>query len=340
MNYLFDEEYYMTSCGLPYNNIQHKLFFERVAECIIRDFHPITVLDAGCAYGYLVAALRDRGVEAYGVDISDYAIAQVRDDIRPFCISGSLTDPLPDELPNKYDLLVNIEILEHLFEDDSLTALSNLCKYSDRIIFSSSADDITEKTHYNVQQIEYWCKHFAKEGFFRILDYDPDYITPQAIFLVRSSIPLYRVVENYEHKLRCNSIAAKKNAEDATNNETSFQELIRQKDEEIYSLRDVINTLQIENRTLYNSIDSLKAEKDVLHTRNDTLEIEKDALYTSISAMQTEKDALYTSISVIQTEKDAQYKAFIVSTSWRITRPLRSVKRFIENIQMRLRKKS
>ena len=44
--------------------------------------------------GMLVEALIDRGVEAWGVDISDYAISCVRRDIARYCSQATLEDPL------------------------------------------------------------------------------------------------------------------------------------------------------------------------------------------------------------------------------------------------------
>jgi 2-polyprenyl-3-methyl-5-hydroxy-6-metoxy-1,4-benzoquinol methylase len=79
VNHIFNEEYYATGCGPHYSEFQKD--FERMAGHIVQDFHPGTVLDAGCAWGYLVAALRDKGVEAYGIDISEYAIGKVREDV-------------------------------------------------------------------------------------------------------------------------------------------------------------------------------------------------------------------------------------------------------------------
>jgi len=233
VSHLFNKEYYLTSCGIPYSDDGIKNHHEVIAEHIVRDFNPKTVLDAGCAYGYIVAALRDRGVNAYGIDISNYAISQVREDIRPYCVAGSIIDPLPVELPQRYDLIINIEILEHLYEEDSIAALVNLCKYGDKIVFSSSPVDVTEKTHYNVQQIEYWSKHFAKENFFRVLDYSPNYITPWAVYFERSSLPLYRIVENYEHKFR------------------NILNTLRQGNEALQNLQAENNSLQAENVTQY-----------------------------------------------------------------------------------------
>jgi len=158
-----------------------------------------------------VAALRDLGIEAYGVDISEYAISMVRDDIKPFVSVADLSKGLSDDFPKNFDLIVNIEVLEHMKEEDSLQALRNLCQYSDRIIFSSSPDDITEETHYNVQQIEYWAKGFAKHNFTRSLVYKANYISPQAaLFEKQADVQLSEIVDNYERQLRISKSKASK----------------------------------------------------------------------------------------------------------------------------------
>src|SRR5580704_13328525 len=40
--------------------------FGALADAIVRELNPATVLDAGCAKGLLVESLRDRGVDAHG----------------------------------------------------------------------------------------------------------------------------------------------------------------------------------------------------------------------------------------------------------------------------------
>ncbi|HKQ08331.1 MAG TPA: class I SAM-dependent methyltransferase, partial [Blastocatellia bacterium] len=111
----YDAYYYAHGCGEPYQRSEKWLrFFRSVAERVVTGFQPSTVLDAGCAMGFLVEALRDKGIFAYGIDLSEYAISQVREDIRPFCRTGSLTEPLPQS----YDLIVCIEVLEHLSADE------------------------------------------------------------------------------------------------------------------------------------------------------------------------------------------------------------------------------
>lgn len=199
---LFNEEYYKNCCGsLAYTDSHFMKFFEMIADRIVEDIHPKTVLDAGCAMGYLVAALRDRGVEAWGVDISDYAISNVRDDIKPYCLVGSLTEELPSALPTKFDLVTTIEVIEHMHEEEGKRAIKKLCSLTDKIIFSSSADDYDEYTHYNVQQREYWANIFLENGFYDNLGYRPQYITPWCICFEKG-LDLNRQIRDYEHHIR------------------------------------------------------------------------------------------------------------------------------------------
>jgi len=186
---LYNEQYYKSCCGVD-GYIDSELiieFFKKIAQNIKDHFNPATVLDAGCACGHLVAALRDLGIEAYGIDISEYAINQVRDDIKPYCVVAPLQTELPDSFPKKYDFIAHIEVIEHIQEPDAIKVLASLCKLSDRILFSSSPSDITEPTHVNVHPVEYWVSQFADHGFFPLMDHSHDYLTPYAMVFERSS---------------------------------------------------------------------------------------------------------------------------------------------------------
>src|SRR3954469_18370298 len=98
--------YYRHDCGIPYERNDYWLgFFGEIAAGIIRDLHPTTVLDAGCAMGFLVEALVQRGVDAHGIDISEFAISQAHESVRDRCQLQSLTEPLE----RRYDLITCIE---------------------------------------------------------------------------------------------------------------------------------------------------------------------------------------------------------------------------------------
>ncbi|MDE7313114.1 MAG: class I SAM-dependent methyltransferase [Eubacterium sp.] len=194
----YNENYYRSHCGKCYDRGNGwEEIFAKQAEWITKDFQPVTVLDVGCAAGYLVEGLRDLGVSAYGIDISDYALSNVRDDIKPYCWNQSAAAGLE----NKYDLITCIEVLEHLDSRDVREAVRNMCLAADRIIFSSTPFDYGEETHYSVNQPGYWAELFAANGFFHDIDYDCSYISVQAMVFCRIDTNVQVIVRQYENKL-------------------------------------------------------------------------------------------------------------------------------------------
>ncbi|MBV8574034.1 MAG: methyltransferase domain-containing protein, partial [Acetobacteraceae bacterium] len=137
---LYGPDYYASHCGsIPYGRTDYWLrVFGGVADALIRSFAPRRVFDAGCAMGFLVESLWDRGVEACGRDISAWAISQVRADVRPWCEVGSIADPVE----GRYDLIACIEVLEHMPEAEAARAIQVLAASAPRILFSSSPTDL------------------------------------------------------------------------------------------------------------------------------------------------------------------------------------------------------
>ena len=88
---LYDAYYFAYGCGEPFQKSEIRLnLFKAFAERIDRDINPGSVLDAGCGMGFLVETLRNRGIEAWGLDISSSAISSVAPEIRQFCQVGSV----------------------------------------------------------------------------------------------------------------------------------------------------------------------------------------------------------------------------------------------------------
>jgi len=192
---LYDENYYASGCGPVYRRDDHWMnFFGEIAEKIAEGIQPGTVLDAGCAMGFLVEQLRAHGIEAWGVDISQYAIGKAHESLRDFVWVGSVTEPFP----SRYDLIVSIEVLEHLPKEASELAVVNICQHTDDVLFSSTPLDYKETTHFNVQPVEYWAELFARQGFFRDVDFDATFITPWATRYRRKQETLTRMVRDYE----------------------------------------------------------------------------------------------------------------------------------------------
>ena len=198
---LYNRYYYKYCFGGPeyrYGEKNFEDFFDGITKGIIKGLNPKTVLDVGCGIGFLVKKLREAGVEAFGFDVSEYGISQVPSNIKPYCWVSSATD----NLTQNYDLIVCMEVLEHMTLNEPLKAIENMCGATDKILFSSTPFDYREATHFNVHPPEFWTQHFAQYCFFRDLDFDASFVIPWAILYRKNNLNnIDQVIKNYERKL-------------------------------------------------------------------------------------------------------------------------------------------
>lgn len=191
--------YYSHYSGAAYDPAEPhwRTFFGDVASRIVETFRPSNSLDAGCAMGILVGSLRERGVDAEGVDLSAFAIEQADPRAQGHVRVGSLADPLP----RRYDLITCIEVLEHIEAGRVEAVVANLCSATDTLVLSTTPDDFNEGTHINVRPPSYWTGLFVDQGFHRRFDVDASFISPWAIVLHRRQEPLRALVVDYETAL-------------------------------------------------------------------------------------------------------------------------------------------
>jgi SAM-dependent methyltransferase len=188
---------YRNCCGQPYERSDAWLtFFGTIADRIVADISPRRVLDAGCAIGMLVEALRVRGVDARGIDLSSFAIESVPDAVKPYVREESIAEPFGE----RFDLITCIEVLEHMQPEDADRAIANIAAHTDDVLFSSTPFDYKEPTHVNVRMPEEWAEGFARHGLYRDVDYDASFITKWAVRFTRRSSPIHRIVRDYERR--------------------------------------------------------------------------------------------------------------------------------------------
>lgn len=265
----FNKQYYTSGCGPDYHSRENWLqFFRNIAAKITMSLQPRTVLDAGCAFGYLVEALREQGVDAWGVDVSEYAIGQASEHIRIFLCAQSAAEPLPEDFPQHFDLVVSIEMLEHVYEEEALLILDNLAQYADSFLISASCSDYNEETHFNVQPPAYWVEKFAERGFFEDTIYDGSYLTPQTILVTKQpALTLHRMAFNYKRAVWR-----------AEEDKRSIESKLKSTQEEIMHFRNMILAKEAE-------LAQVIAEKDAKLAE---LVTEKDA---KLAELLSEKDA-------------------------------------------------
>ena len=72
-----------------------------------------TILDFGCSKGYLVKALRKLDINAFGVDVSNYAIKNCDIKIKKYCKLMTEKNYLPFK-KKFFDIVITKDVLEHL----------------------------------------------------------------------------------------------------------------------------------------------------------------------------------------------------------------------------------
>ncbi len=128
-----------------------------VKAAYIAGMRPDSVLDVGCAYGFIVQRLRDVGIQAFGVDISDYAMSQARPDIQRY-----LKKAWSHELPyaNKsIDVLTSFGMMEHLPPDLVEKTLAEYGRVARRGVLSVSLSTepyTKHDEHLSLHPIEWW----------------------------------------------------------------------------------------------------------------------------------------------------------------------------------------
>lgn len=128
-----------------------------------------TVLDYGCAKGYLVKALRILGVDAYGYDISDYARANTDPAVRDYCGIFNML--------RQTDWIIAKDVFEHIREPNMRALLSSFLRRADKIfaVVPLSADDTSGKyivpdydldtTHVLAKTFGWWEALFVSTGW-------------------------------------------------------------------------------------------------------------------------------------------------------------------------------
>jgi SAM-dependent methyltransferase len=146
---------------------------------IARSIPHNSVLDYGCAKGFLVYALRLLGKEAFGVDISSYAIANCHPKVREFVTT---TDRCEGQ-PSNFDLVIAKDVLEHVTPPELTTLLLRLRRMCEKIFIVVPLGENgrfrireyeLDVTHVIRQPEEWWLTKIAECGF-RISSFDYSY---------------------------------------------------------------------------------------------------------------------------------------------------------------------
>ena len=97
---LYEDYHWMPDLTIPMVN-------RIISHCGIKTDHSI--LDFGCARGYIVRAFRERGYEAWGHDISEWALKNADSAVKNYLIVNDTT-----LFVNSFDWVIAKDVLEHV----------------------------------------------------------------------------------------------------------------------------------------------------------------------------------------------------------------------------------
>jgi hypothetical protein len=165
----FDKDYYEDGIrkGISgYENFHYmptRSYSEAIE--IINRFDFNSIIDFGAAKGFLVHALRQLGKEAYGEDISDYALKNCLPDVDVFMSKPS---------DRKVDFLIGKDVLEHINEKELVYILEDLRKKADQFLFIIPLGDndslrireySIDHTHITNKDEDWWINMFRYCGY-------------------------------------------------------------------------------------------------------------------------------------------------------------------------------
>lgn len=163
---------------------------EQIVPLVFELLKPASIIDIGCGDGSWLKAFQDLGVkDILGLDNGQLDSSNLlinQSNFRRQDLEQRIT------LLKKYDLAINLEVIEHLSRRRGPSLIADLCKLSDIILFSAAVPDQGGPGHINERWPEYWKKIFYQQDYIMLDPFRPqiaadpkiDWWYKQNLFLV------------------------------------------------------------------------------------------------------------------------------------------------------------
>ena len=139
---------------------------KEIIPIIFEFIQPKSVIDVGCGVGTWLSVFQAHGVEdVWGID-GDYVDKNAIEIPKERFLTFDLKNPF--RLNRQFDLVVSLEVGEHLPNECAETFVDSLTKLAPVILFSAAIPFQGGTQHVNEQWQDYWVKHFQKKGYVAI----------------------------------------------------------------------------------------------------------------------------------------------------------------------------
>jgi 2-polyprenyl-3-methyl-5-hydroxy-6-metoxy-1,4-benzoquinol methylase len=168
---------------------------EHTASLLINTCGLGKVLDIGSGEGALVSSLLRKGIDAFGIDVSDVVIDRARTRFGDRFVKGSVLD-LPFK-SGEFETIVSTDCMEHLAPEDVPQALSEMFRVSSKYVFLQLATTVDRDGHWHltIERRDWWEQQCFEVGFrkhpayYRLNAYEALNNDPWQIFILLEKIP-------------------------------------------------------------------------------------------------------------------------------------------------------
>ena len=137
---------------------------ERVVPIVLEYIQPKSVIDVGCGTGEWLAVFKKHGVDyVLGLDghyVDRHWLSIPADQFVAVDLRYSMGNRW-----GKFDLVVSLEVAEHLPEWSASTFVNYLTELGPVVLFSAALPGQEGTDHINLQPFEYWADHFARHSY-------------------------------------------------------------------------------------------------------------------------------------------------------------------------------
>lgn len=186
MKYKFDKDYYTDGIAKGISCYENYRWIPELTYPMAHAFYNFlglkkksNVLEYGCAHGFLIKCLVDYGVNAYGVDISEYALENSLKDINKrlaIIKNNNLRTSLKKlNFKKKYfDWIISKDVFEHIPISQLKFLLKQMSKKTKKMFVVVPLGDNSkyrikqyhlDKTHIVIKDEKWWIKLFKENGF-------------------------------------------------------------------------------------------------------------------------------------------------------------------------------
>jgi SAM-dependent methyltransferase len=137
--------------------------YDAMARAIQFQFRPHSVIDVGCGTGGLLDAIRSSGSSKCKGFEYHKAVLRLCSDRNLDVEFLDLTQP--NILDTSFDLVICLEVAEHLPPESADQVVANLTSGPSVVIFSAAVPGQGGHDHVNEQPAEYWIEKFAMQFF-------------------------------------------------------------------------------------------------------------------------------------------------------------------------------